>query len=998
MNPHKRAGLLLLAVLLCFGGIWWLCRRDPSIPVLISDGPAKWIVYPKPPDTSPHPARACTARFRAAFQVSKDGGPARLSVRFFHDGTVAINGQVISFAHAPGANWKRPVEVEVGPFLRAGRNEIEAWVTNTFGPPAVCLEISGAQVHVATDRAWDCSFLGAAWQKAALASDEPMVRPGNYLFGRETLRTSLAQGWAPALGILFCLLMGSVLMWRCGIAPPESRARKIAAWISSPAGFLLCILVLWVALFANDIAQIAPLLGFDRDGHLEYIDHLLQKHSLPLADEGWQMYQPPLFYLLSAILVSPFDSTASSGSSVLLLRCFCALISLAHIVVVFLCLRLLFPDKPRLQKIALAIAAFMPAQLYLAPHITNETLAATLVTAAIYFGLVSNRAPQQGLKPALLAGAFLGLAMLTKFSALIAIPFVLVLLARKTARAGRELPACPNCWKFPAMALGAMLLICGWHYGRVWSHFGSPLIGNWDPRLSFAWWQEPGYHTPIWYCHFGEAFVSPLFSSMHSFADGLYSTLWGDGLCGGSARMDFRPAWNYSLMNFASLFALTPTLLIIIGGIASVRDFVQHPDRNSLLLAGLPGAFLFAIILMSLRVPSYAQVKAFYALPGLLPICALGAVGWEVFSRRASRLARFLPSALACWAALSLCSFWIWPGNSSAAIARGINFADDRQFPQAVEQFSKALSQSPASVPAQVQLIESLHRAGDQVSAREHALRFFQTSAQNPQARLQWGISEAFEGHYSEAIPLIQSALEGLPDHVTAHESLVTCQTKTGPSQQVIDTCSRGLRVNPFNERLHYQLALAAAALNRMPLAGEHLKYALLLKPDFTEAQTALEAILGGAAKLTVEELAASLEKTPDDQDLRLQYAGELANHGRILEARTEYEKILATHPDRLEALNNLAWLLAVSPDDSVRNGARAVELAEKACALTQNRQPVLLGTLAAAYAEAGNFELAIQTSQKAIDLALAAGTPEVARKNQELQTLYREKKPFREK
>jgi hypothetical protein len=160
--------------------------------------------------------------------------------------------------------------------------------------------------------------------------------------------------------------------------------------------------------------------------------------------------------------------------------------------------------------------------------------------------------------------------MLSKFSALLAIPPICAALLWKTygaaadqksGVAGHMSEITTRWWsagKGVALVTVACAVVCGWHYARVWAHFGNPLIGNWDPRLPFAWWQEPGYRMRSWYFRFGEAFSCPLFSNLTSFGDGLYSTLWGDGLCSGSARMTFRPQWNYDLMNAGYLLAVVP--------------------------------------------------------------------------------------------------------------------------------------------------------------------------------------------------------------------------------------------------------------------------------------------------------------------------------------------------------------------------------------------------------------------------------------------------------
>src|SRR5262249_36572301 len=151
------------------------------------------------------------------------------------------------------------------------------------------------------------------------------------------------------------------------------------------------IIILLTILFINNLPQLASILGFDRDGHLQYVDYILQKKALPLANDGWQMYQPPLFYLLSALMLAPFDSSSSTDTSILALRAFCAVISIVHVLLIFLCLRLLFPNQTRHQLIGLAIGAFLPPSLCLAHNITNEMLSALFVTTALYFTLRSTQ-------------------------------------------------------------------------------------------------------------------------------------------------------------------------------------------------------------------------------------------------------------------------------------------------------------------------------------------------------------------------------------------------------------------------------------------------------------------------------------------------------------------------------------------------------------------------------------------------------------------------------
>ena len=97
------------------------------------------------------------------------------------------------------------------------------------------------------------------------------------------------------------------------------------------------------------------------------------------------------------------------------------------------------------------------------------------------------------------------------------------------------------------------------------------------------------------------------------------------------------------------------------------------------------------------------------------------------------------------------------------------------------------------------------------------------------------------------------------------------------------------------------------------------------------------------------------------------------------------------------KTLNNLALILATSSDDSLRNGAEAVRLAERVCELTHHRDPLFIGTLASAYAEAGRFPEAVATAEQAVQLATAAGQTAVAANNRRSLVLYRADKPDHE-
>jgi tetratricopeptide (TPR) repeat protein len=985
----NRPALVALAggLFLCAAFLWWLCRWDNQIPFLPAARPAEWIVYPRPPDTLPHQAAPVVAVFRRAFELPTAPSSVKLSVRAFKEGKVSLNGQPVEALRLTPQDWKQVRACEAAKFLHAGQNEISVTVSNSLGPPALWLALEADSRIVASDHEWQVSLLGAAWQNAALASDPLSIRPGNYLFGRETIKDSLRQSWPSLLVILFIAVAIVAIIPRLqnncrsrrkealfegeggGLAWEQVRAslRRLLQSLESdpPRAVLLLIVLSWIVLFSNNLPQLAHLLGFDRDGHQQYIDYLLEKKALPLADEGWQMYQPPLFYFLSAMLLGPLGLSASGDAGLMVLRVVSMATGLVHLLLLFKCLRLLFPRQHAQQIVGLVFAGFLPANLYLSHHVTNESLGALFVTAAFYFCLrilSTVQSPESTVhsRDHVAVGLCLGLALLTKFSALLALPFIFAALLWEGVRrqetgdgsaspssriqnpeSGITQHAIRNTQHVPPftfhstrpilLALAACLLVCGWHYTRVWLHFGNPLIGNWDPRLPFAWWQEPGCHTTGWCVRFGQALVCPALSSLASFADGVYSSLWGDGLWSGGARMSFRPQWNFDLMNTGYLLALLWTALLLLGAGRALLGLIRQPDPEAFLFLGTVFAFLFGMLFMSLRVASFAQVKAFYALPVLLPVCALAVRGWELLAKRGPPLRAALWVGILSWAFTSYASLWIRPANPVTHIMRGVGFVDDARLPEAIAEFSRALQLNATSLAARVGLADVLNRLGRRDEARQQASLALQQHPDAPEAQIQSAVISAHDGHYAEAVALLRQALATSPDHPTACQTLAVCLAQLGQHQQAIDACEQGLRINPFSPQLHYLLAVT------------------------------------------------------------------LATQGKVREAADQYQQVLALQPDMIEALNNLAWIRAASSTDDLRNGHGAVRLAERACELTQRREPLFLGTLAAAYAEAGRFQDAVATAEKALALATAAGQKEVAEKNRQLLELYRSAKPYHE-
>ena len=181
---------------------------------------------------------------------------------------------------------------------------------------------------------------------------------------------------------------------------------------------------------------------------------------------------------------------------------------------------------------------------------------------------------------------------------------------------------------------------------------------------------------------------------------------------------------------------------------------------------------------------------------------------------------------------------------------------------------------------------------------------------------------------------------------------------------------------------VHYQIAAKLVPGDYLP----HYYLAIYLRDNGFERQA-----------LTEYAAAASDGCNPNNFFADVNLADALTRLGRYGEAVSYLEAALRVNPNSTRAMNNLAWTLATCPEAGVRDGARAVELGEHACALTHYKQTIFIGTLAAAYAESGRFDEAIDTAQQAIALAKQHGETALLQNNENLLAVFQEHKAYHE-
>jgi tetratricopeptide (TPR) repeat protein len=139
-----------------------------------------------------------------------------------------------------------------------------------------------------------------------------------------------------------------------------------------------------------------------------------------------------------------------------------------------------------------------------------------------------------------------------------------------------------------------------------------------------------------------------------------------------------------------------------------------------------------------------------------------------------------------------------------------------------------------------------------------------------------------------------------------------------------------------------------------------------------------------------------AVEIAPDVLDA-YGYMGEAElSQGRAKEAVAYFERAIAVNPEAVSQLTRASWILATSSRDDVRDGARAVQYAEKAAALTHHQDVSSLDTLGAAYAETGQFDKAVAAVSDAIKVDAQQGGSVLTQLMQRHLALFQARRPLR--
>jgi Flp pilus assembly protein TadD len=289
-------------------------------------------------------------------------------------------------------------------------------------------------------------------------------------------------------------------------------------------------------------------------------------------------------------------------------------------------------------------------------------------------------------------------------------------------------------------------------------------------------------------------------------------------------------------------------------------------------------------------------------------------------------------------------------------------------------------------------------------------------------------------GYWRNASTLSLHALKVTTDNYAAHKLLGSALYKQGNFENAINHYKEFLRLRPNYANVEGDIGLALLGLGKYDEAAVQFRKALMLKGDMQKWHSGLAIALDKLGRLdeAIEHYRQALKLKSDDPTMHEQLATALCRKGNFEEAIKDYEDWLRLNPNQAEivknmgniylmagktkqaidcwaravelkpdfseALNNLAWTLSTTKDNDLKNLSDAVKYAQRACELTDYKQAELLDTLAVTYAAEGDFPKAIETAEKAIELAKTADKKDMAEEIQKRLELYKAGQPYHEK
>lgn len=610
---------------------------SPDVPFLPPAIHGEWIV-----PLGPVFQREAVFYRRFDLPAVPDRYPIR--IRAMRASEITVDGAALPGTRS--GDWKRPAAYDLASALRAGRNEIRIRVSVPAPPPALLVE---GPALVRSDARWTVEIPGAGTgerQAAVAYEDDRRVsdRPNPF---RVSPRYRL---WVAAFVAYLAFIAYTLvpLRWKPWIPPAAEHEANF--WDRRGVALLL---FLAVAVIQIRNAYVYPYSrGLDGMDHVRYVQYVAKNRTIPDASTGWEMSQPPLYYVLGAGIYQLFGGAARPTFALKAVQLCSPVVALGELGLAWWMLGFVHPARARMRMLGFIVVGVLPVLFYMATEISNEPFAGFAAGSAMCIAMRQMSRRDDRWRDGVAVGAICGVALLSKQSAAFVLVAVLCLAALRTvARPPRLRRA---AWGGVVVVIA--IALSGWLYARNVQRFGTPFIGAWDPRSGFNIVQPPGYRTLAFYTRFGSVFWQQRFTLPNaSFWDGMYDGVWTD-----SHGVFLRGDRQADVLSSVGLWlALLPTVAVVLGFLqATWRLATREWDHAYFVPVVTTLLTETALLSFTMEHPWFSTLKPQWALALVPAVAVFAGEGLDTMCRQAGRGRWLLYANLAALAGLVLYLFW----------------------------------------------------------------------------------------------------------------------------------------------------------------------------------------------------------------------------------------------------------------------------------------------------------------------------------------------------
>jgi tetratricopeptide (TPR) repeat protein len=436
----------------------------------------------------------------------------------------------------------------------------------------------------------------------------------------------------------------------------------------------------------------------------------------------------------------------------------------------------------------------------------------------------------------------------------------------------------------------------------------------------------------------------------------------------------------------------------------------------------------------------YLVTGWFWYLGMLVPVIGVVQVGWQAHADRYTYLPQIGIYLMISWGVADLSAGWRWRQpiltgaatlvvvalmmlawrqvdywSSSAVLwrhtlavttnndvaERGLGTALIKlgQVDEAIAHDRAALRIRPGDTNGLTNLANALLQKDELPEAIEHFREVARLRPNDNEARRNLGKALFRSGAIDESVAEFREALRIRPTDSDVAYSLGNALLQKGEASAAIPYFRKAIESDRNNIAAHYNLAIALQHDGQLDAAIAEFRKTLNLDPRKVDARNnlAITLLKKNLTKEAIAEWQAALRVQPGNAEVHNNLAVAFLGQGRIAEAIAEWRETLRLQPDKVSTEISLAWILSTAPEDTLRDGGRALELAKHAFQTSVGRNLMTYRVFAAAYAETGQFQAAINAAQEGAQRADAAGQSSTAQLLQLDLSLYQQGIPLRD-